>query len=55
VETKNVTINVSKEVATCAPCVYLSKINQNKRRAQKTSTKVEKKKKESKKEKAGDK
>ena len=38
---------VSKEVATCAPCVYLSKINQNKRsRAQKKSRKVEKKERE---------
>lgn len=36
---------VSKEVATCAPCVYLSKINQNKRRAQKKSRKVGKKRK----------
>ena len=36
---------VSKEVATCASCVYLSKINQNKRGAQKKSRKVEKKRK----------
>ena len=46
---------VSKEVATCAPCVYLPKINQNKRGAPKKIKKGRKKEKERKKEKAGDK